>query len=108
MQTTTSRFDFGITGAVSSCPPFCGYLGVSGDVETNHGARDVAKQQQTPVAAWLSAISVAKARIARLIITIHHREAINAAVSNASSCAVQSLVERTGVKSRLNVYKLSI
>jgi hypothetical protein len=35
------------------------------------------------VAAWLRAISVAKARIARLIITMH-REGNNAAISNAS------------------------
>src|SRR5205085_3788191 len=43
------------------------------------------------VAVWLSAINVAKARIARLIITIH-REGTNAAISNPSSSAVQSLV----------------
>ncbi len=35
------------------------------------------------MAVWLSAINVAKARIARVIITIH-REGTNAAISNAS------------------------
>jgi hypothetical protein len=42
MQTTTRRFDFGIAGAVTSCPRFCGSFRVFGDIETNNGARDMA------------------------------------------------------------------
>jgi hypothetical protein len=45
MQTTTRRFDFGIAGAVTSCPLLGGSFRVSGDIETNNGARDMAKQR---------------------------------------------------------------
>lgn len=46
MQTMTRRFDFGFAGAVTSCPFLSGYLGILGDIETNNGARDVAKQRR--------------------------------------------------------------
>ena len=84
------------------------------------------------MAVWLSAINVAKATIARLIITIH-REGANAAISNASvllALAIDFGMKVLGFhwpaylapiplrrpviggersdKSRPNVYKLSI
>jgi hypothetical protein len=58
------------------------------------------------VAAWLKAINVAKARIARLIITMR-RERNDGAISNASGSAVQSMMERAVTNSRQTVHKLS-
>src|SRR5215510_11380130 len=40
MQTTTRRFDFGIAGAVTSCPLLSGCFRIFGDIETYNGARD--------------------------------------------------------------------
>jgi hypothetical protein len=45
MQTTTRHFDFGIAGAVTSCPRLSGCFRVFGDIEANNGARDMAKQR---------------------------------------------------------------
>jgi len=43
MQTTTRRFDFGIAVPLTACPLFSGCFRVFGDVETNNGARHMAK-----------------------------------------------------------------
>jgi hypothetical protein len=45
MQTMARRFDFGIAGAVTSCPPLSGCFGVFGDIEANNGARDMPKER---------------------------------------------------------------
>jgi hypothetical protein len=43
MQTTTRRFDFGIAGAVTSCPRLSGCFRIFGDIETHNGARDTSR-----------------------------------------------------------------
>ena len=45
MQTTTRRFNFGIACAATSCPLLSRRFRVFGDIETNNGARDLAKQR---------------------------------------------------------------
>src|SRR5438309_1733943 len=45
MQTMMRRFDFGIAGAVASCPPLSGCFRVFGNIKTNNGAGDMAKQR---------------------------------------------------------------
>jgi hypothetical protein len=45
VQTMTCRFDFGIAGTVASCPPLSGWFRVFGDIETDNGAGDVAKER---------------------------------------------------------------
>src|SRR3974390_3470013 len=84
MQTTTRRFNFGIVCAATSCPLLSRRFRVFGDIATNNGARDLAKQRH--------------ARCGRLAernqsrkgwdFSSHHhkspREGTNAAISKAS------------------------
>jgi hypothetical protein len=45
MDATTRGFDFGIAGAMASCPSLSGCFRVFGDVKANNGAGDMAKQR---------------------------------------------------------------
>jgi hypothetical protein len=47
MQTTTRRFDFGIAGAVTSCPLLSSCFRVFRDIETNNGAGDACCRRLT-------------------------------------------------------------
>jgi hypothetical protein len=125
MQTTTRRFDFGIAGALISCPLLSGCFRVFGDIETYNGAGDTGRGRLAERNQCCKSQDCSS----------HHRDPrdINAATSNASldsarhwswdegarttlvrkkwhpsSSAVQSLAGSTGEKFGPNVYKLSI